>query len=128
VIQTYFAHIKAILDQYTAASFVVDSAVSFEQRPGNQGYLHGMIVFVDESRFFFREYLDVAAEQLDKLTYAYHYQDADNNLLFRYDNAPHKPALPFQDHKHIGTTEIVQVDEPTLTNVLTEIGQCQGWI
>lgn len=128
MIQTYFSHIKAILDQYTAVSFVLDSAVSFEQRPGNQGYLHGMIVFVDESRFFFREYLDVSAGQLDKLTYAYHYQDADNNLLFRYDNAPHKPALPFHDHKHIGTTEIIQVDEPILANVLTEIGQRQGWI
>ena len=26
--------------------------------------------------------------------YAYHYQDADTNLVFRYDNAAHKPALP----------------------------------
>jgi hypothetical protein len=128
VIQAYFAHAKAILDQYTAASFVLDSTISFEKRPANQGYLHGVIIFVDESRFFFREYLDVSPEQIDKLSYAYHYQDKDNNLLFRYDNAPHKPALPFQDHKHIGSTDVIRVDEPVLDNVLNEIAQRQGWI
>ena len=128
MIQAYFNHIKAILDQYTAVSFVLDSTISFEQRPGNQGYLHGTIIFIDESRFFFREYLDASAIQVDKLTYAYHYQDADDNLLFRYDNAPHKPALPFQDHKHISNTEIIQVNEPSLANTLIEIFQYQGWI
>ena len=61
MIQAYFAHIKATIDKYAAANFVLDSHVSFETRPGNQGYVHGHIVFVDESRFFFREY-DVLAE------------------------------------------------------------------
>jgi hypothetical protein len=60
--------------------------------------------------------------------FAHHYQDAADNLLIRYDNAPHKPALPFQHHKHIGHTEVVQVSEPTLADVLNEIVQRQGWI
>jgi hypothetical protein len=128
VIQAYFAYIKSVLDRYAAASFVLDSAVSFETRPGNQGYLHGVIVFIDESRLFFREYLDVSVEQLDKLTYTYHYQDAEDNLLFRYDNAPHKPALPFVDHKHIAPDGIVQADAPALADVLVEIATRQGWI
>ena len=28
-----------------------------------------------------------------KPLYAYHYQDAEHHLIFRYDNAAHKPAL-----------------------------------
>jgi hypothetical protein len=78
VIQTYFAQIKAAIDRYAAANFVLESTVNFETRPGNQGYLHGHIVFVDESRYFFREYVDATADQVDKVMYTYHYQDAAN--------------------------------------------------
>jgi hypothetical protein len=49
VIQTYFAQIKVIIDQYAATSFVLDAKVSFEARPGEQGYLTGLITFADGS-------------------------------------------------------------------------------
>jgi hypothetical protein len=32
--------------------------------------------------------------------YAYHYQDVERNLIFRYDNAAHRLALPYPAHKH----------------------------
>jgi hypothetical protein len=128
VIQAYFAQIKATIDRYAVANFVLDTVVSFETRPGSQGYLHGFVMFVDGSRFFFREYLDVSANQVDKLMYAYHYQGVDDTLIFRYDNAQHKPKLPFLDHKHIADNEIVQAQGPTLHAVLTEIAERQNWI
>jgi hypothetical protein len=111
-----------------AANFVLDSSVSFETRSGNQGYVHGHVAFRDGTRFFFREYLDGMADRVDKLMYTYHYQGADDELLFRYDNARHNPPLPFSEHKHIGDAEIIQVDSPTLAIVLAEIAERQGWI
>ena len=52
--------------------------------------------------------------------YAYHYQDADSNLVFRYDNAAHKPALPQVEQKH--TTEGVEMTgAPTFEGVIDEI-------
>lgn len=128
MIQSYFAQIKAVIDQYTAANFVLDSSLSFETRPGNQGYLHGAVIFVDESRCFFREYLDVSGGQVDKLAYSYHYQDTTSQLSFRYDNALHKPALPFVEHKHISNAEIIPAEAPALADVLAEIAGRQGWV
>lgn len=32
--------------------------------------------------------------------YTYHYQGADNRLIFRYDNARHRPPLRALEHKH----------------------------
>jgi hypothetical protein len=128
VIQTYLAQIKTAVDQYAAANFVVESTLNFESRPGNQAYLHGVIVFVDGSRFFFREYLDETDEEIAKLMYTYHYQGAGGHLLFRYDNAKHKPALAFDEHKQLSETQIIPADAPTLTAVLAEIAERQGWI
>lgn len=128
MIQSYFAQIKAVIDQYTAANFVLDSSLSFETRPGDQGYLHGVVVFVDKSRFFFREYLDVSDAKIDKLAYSFHYQDAASQLLFRYDNALHKPALSFVEHKHISNAAIIPAEAPALADVLAEIAGRQGWI
>ncbi|WP_350329501.1 MULTISPECIES: DUF6516 family protein [Cyanophyceae] len=36
--------------------------------------------------YFFREYVDLQ-ESIEKLSYSFHYQDRENNLIFRYDNA-----------------------------------------
>lgn len=128
MIQTYFTRIKAPLDLHTATNFVLDVTVQFETRPGNQGYLYRHIVFVDGSRFFFREYLDAVGTNIDKLMYSYHFQEEDAQLVFRYDNARHKPALPFRNHKHIFPNEIVAADSPTIDDVLAEIAERQGWI
>jgi len=55
-----------------------------------------------------------------KLMYAYHYQDADQNLIFRYDNAAHSPALPQPAHKH--TRSDIEVSPiPMLDMVLDQI-------
>ena len=52
--------------------------------------------------------------------YAYHYQDVNKGLIFRYDNAVHRPPLPQAEHKH--TPEDVKVSPaPTLAQVVDEI-------
>jgi hypothetical protein len=35
----------------------------------------------------------VTADQFKQLNYRYHFQDSQNNLVFRYDNTPHFPDL-----------------------------------
>jgi hypothetical protein len=43
----------------------------------------------------------VHRERLEHLGYRYHFQDKNNELIFRYDNTPHFPGLPgFPHHKH----------------------------
>jgi hypothetical protein len=48
-------------------------------------------------------------------------QDADGNLIFRYDNAPHHPHLStFPAHKHVGSS-VIDAEPPDLNDVLAEI-------
>jgi hypothetical protein len=128
VIPTYFAQIKALVDQYAATRFVLDAQVSFEERPGAQGYLAGSITFVDRSALSFREFLDVAGETVDKLMYTYHYRDAGDELIFRYDNARHRPPTQSREHKHIAPGQVVEAVVPSLESVLAEITSSRGWV
>jgi len=127
VIQAYFNQIKTLVDQYAATHFVLDASVSFETRPGEQGYLTGSLTFVDGSVLHFREFLDAVEETVDKLMYTYHYQDVGNQLIFRYDNARHRPPLHSLEHKHT-PGQIVEAPAPTLEDVLAEIAVTKGWV
>jgi hypothetical protein len=105
---------------------VLDARVSFELRPGDQGYVTGSVLFRDQSTLFFREYLDSSAGQVSKLMCSYHWQDADELLVFRYDNARHRPPLAMLDHKHTADG-IVSSQEPTLGTVLAEVVTTAEW-
>ena len=93
MIQSYFAQIKSVVDRYSSASFVLKTELTFETRSGGQGYIRGKIFFTDDSELYFKEYIDQLFDKIDKVMCSYHYQDAMNQLIFRYDNALHKPAL-----------------------------------
>lgn len=58
--------------------------------------------------------------------YTYQYQNADNQLIFRYDNARHKPALSSRAHKHL-PEQTIEVPAPNLDEVLAEIATTSGW-
>jgi hypothetical protein len=127
MIQTYFTQFQAVVDQYAATNFVVETNVNYETRPGDQGYLAGTITFIDSSTLHFSEYLDQAGEVVDKLMYTYHYQDANNHLVFRYDNARHKPPLASSEHKHL-PNQIIEAPAPAFDDVMVEIVTIKGWV
>ena len=57
---------------------------------------------------------------LKTLGYRYHFQNADSELMFRYDNTPHFPSLPsFPHHKHLRDA-IIASSKPDLRDVLQE--------
>jgi hypothetical protein len=53
-------------------------------------------------------------------TISFHYQDQYNNLIFRYDNAQHKPDLGYSEHKHI-RDKIMPSKIPEIEQVILEI-------
>lgn len=126
-LQIYLDEVKEVVDRYAATHFVLEANVEFDIRPGEQGYLIGSIHFSDHSVLHFREFLDVSEEKVDKVMYVYHYQNAENQLIFRYDNARHKPNLPFIEHKHL-PGEIIQASSPVLADVLMEVSTLRGWM
>ena len=127
MIQTYLTQIKSVIDRYAETTHVLETKMNVEVRPGKQAYLTGTLIFADDSKLHFSEYLDQTGEIVDKLMYTYQYQDTTNQLIFRYDNARHKPALASVEHKHF-PTQIIEAPAPTLDEVLAEIVTTRGWM
>ena len=90
-----------------------------DARSKTVGFIKGKVFFRDCSSLHFREYVDVQSK-IEKLAYSFHHQRSDQGLVFRYDNAAHKPVLGYEHHKHIGQN-IIPADIPTLEAVLWEV-------
>ncbi|MGB2928764.1 MAG: DUF6516 family protein [Desulfobacterales bacterium] len=62
----------------------------------------------------------VEADQFKRLNYRYHFQDSQNNLVFRYDNTPHFPDLEsFPHHKHL-SNNVISSEEPSAIMAIEE--------
>lgn len=115
----YARAIQDVLDAVAATGEANVVSVRKDQRSLLRGFIAGMLQFNDGSELHFREFVDVSLPE-PRLTYAYHYQDVNKALIFRYDNAAHRPPLPQAEHKH--TPSGVEVSlAPTLAQVIDEI-------
>ena len=70
------------------------------------GYLRTRLALADGSQLEFSEYMQRSADGvIVVITYSYHWVDANNQLIARWDNAPHFSEPPgFPDHIHDGAT------------------------
>jgi len=108
-----------VLNQITASDAVTLKNFEVDQRSSALGYISGILDFDDGSSLHFKEFVNTRLSNC-KMMYSYHYQDVSNNLIFRYDNAAHKPTLPQAEHKHLPSgIELRQA--PKLIEVFDEI-------
>lgn len=115
----YARGIKDVLDAAVAAGEATLVSIQIDQRSWLRGFIAGLLQFNDGSELHFREFVDTSLPE-PRLMYAYHCQDANKHLIFRYDNAAHRPSLPRAEHKH--TPVGVEVSPaPTLAQVVDEI-------
>lgn len=119
LLSDYQSNLQAIINQYTNEDIILSYDISVENRSAYLAFIQGKLNFLDGSVLFFKEYIDLQ-KYVDKLAYSFHYQDVNNNLIFRYDNAKHKPALGFIDHKHI-KGKIISSKIPSLDQIIWEI-------
>ena len=85
-----FDLIKAI-NEYSKSGYILTSGLNIDARSEKIGLIKGSVIFINGSKLIFTEYLDLRYK-IEKLTYSFHYQEKDGNLIFRYDNAVHRPA------------------------------------
>jgi hypothetical protein len=89
-----------------------------------EGFIRSKINFIDNSILHFREFVTVEIV-IDRKMYSYQYMTANNNLIFRYDNAEHHRKLNlanFPHHKHEGSeNNIISSNAPFLAEILKEI-------
>ncbi len=116
-------YLHRLYDTIVSRGYIEIEQLAFDSRSNQRGTIRGRLKFHDGSLLDFGEVLVSQNRRIVKLRYAYHYQDASGNLLFRYDNAPHYPNIPTHPHhKHVGST-VVPARAPDLSEVLPEIEQ-----
>ena len=108
-----------VIDDYSKTGFIVTSEVRIDLRTEKIGVIKSTIVFTDDSKLFATEYIDLRYKT-EKVSYSFHFQEKNGNLIFRYDNASHKPDLGFKNHKHFKGV-LCRAEAPELRDVLEEI-------
>ncbi len=118
LIESYFSTIDAAL---TDVPFAQSIEVQKEKRGNHAGLVKGIVTFQNGSKFHFMEFVNLQVFP-QKIKYRYNYVGKDNNLILRYDNAPHhKESKTFPHHKHLADGRITDVRAPNLESVITKI-------
>ena len=86
-----------------------------------QGYIKGTLIFDDNSQLEFAEVKNI--EIKSKIMYRYHYMDANNQLIFRYDNAKHHKEIKTYPHHMHKEDKVLESAEINIFDVLLEIQQ-----
>lgn len=89
----------------------------------DQGSFHARLNFYDQSMLEATETVAIEDGEIIKEQYSYHYQKSNNDLVFRYDNAPHHPEIEtFPHHKHVESDDnVIASQPPDMSEVLVEI-------
>jgi hypothetical protein len=115
----YARNIQTAIDELIATGEARLLDLEIDSRSRLRGFIAGVLQFQNNAELHFREFVDTSQPD-PRLMYAYHYQDDQKKLIFRYDNAAHRPALPQPDHKHT-SSGVEPVNAPTFAQVLDEI-------
>ena len=115
-------YVQTLLSAAAHSPIVRASNIQLDKRTNRSGLIRGDLFFGNGARLHFRELVNIE-DQVARLMYSYHYQDAAGQLIFRYDDTPHHTELDgFPHHKHIGQeSNVMATEPPTLVSVLGEI-------
>jgi len=126
-IERYFAQVQSVIE---VCPVVQTFNVTYDKRSTYEGFIHGEIIFVDDSLLHLREFVDVETD-IDRSTYVYQYMTAAQTLVFRYDNTGHHRKLnllTYPHHKHDNSeVNVIASPAPDLADVLREIQMLLEW-
>jgi hypothetical protein len=119
MITKYFAQFDKVINK---ANFITSSEIQKRKVNNFLGIIEGKIIIEDKTLDIL-EVIKITDQQLSKTKYKYHFQDSDNSLIFRYDNAPHhKEIETFPHHKHL-PEKVTACNEPNLLQILSAINK-----
>lgn len=104
-----------LVEEYS--DIIADYSVLEYKRYGSATALVARVGFNDGSLLHIKDYLFLDGRR----KYSYHWQDAQGNLITRWDNSPHHRGIAtFPHHRH-SPEEILASKERTVKEVLTTI-------
>jgi len=119
-LQEYIDQFRRTLEKLQ--DFGLSEFFDFKQeiRPGKRAVINARVVLVNETILHIRAYIN-ARYKTNIVSYAFQYQRKNGELIFRYDNAAHKPALEFKEHKHLENGTIIHASVHEPLNLIDEI-------
>ena len=123
---TIDAYVEAMKERFVTDPLVTHFQVLRERSTLMDGYLRARLALADGSQLEFSEYMHRSSTgEIVVITYSYHWADANDQLITRWDNTPHFPDLPgFPDHMHGGATGQVTPGQPM--NIFTVLDAIAG--
>ena len=119
-LHNYLESFRQAIEKIENYGYTESVEIKEEIRPNKQAVIKAKIVLIDRSVLHIREYID-AKYSVQKLSYAYQYQNKDGELVFRYDNAVHRPALGFKEHKHTKEGVAIDASLPDVSDIMDEV-------
>jgi hypothetical protein len=101
----------------------LDKHAACERSSSTDGYMRVRLTLDDHSQLEFSEYVQHSAkDQINPVTYSYHWADAQGQLIRRWDYTPHFPALDgFLHHVHTGSDDTVAPSQPVNIFIVLDI-------
>jgi hypothetical protein len=123
LLRNYLELFRQAIEKLENYGYTESIDIKEEIRPNKQAIIKAKIALVDRSVLHIKEYID-AKYKIEKVSYAYQYQDRNGELIFRYDNAVHRPALRFKEHKHTKDGVIIEASLPDISDIIDEVVGC----
>lgn len=113
----YYAIVQAAI---LAAPHIIQSDISFDEVSESECYIRGILTLPGDYKLHVAEYV-ITEPKLKRLKYRYHLQSSENQMIARWDNAPHHPEVKTHpDHLHIG--EKIKANPPIdIPQVLADV-------
>ena len=122
-IEEYFAGVRQLIQ---AVPRVYTERYEEQILTSVRGNLRIRLQFPDQSLLEISEAIVLIGEEPSWLSYRYHYQSPGTGLIFRYDNAPHRPEISsYRDHKHTRDS-VVASPHPSIEQILEEVRSLRG--
>ena len=120
LLNEYLALFRNDIAKFENYGYAESVEIREEIRANKQAILNAKVVLIDNSVLHIKEYID-AKYGITRTSYAYQYQDRDGQLIFRYDNAAHRPGLGFKEHKHSRDGTVLESSLPDFSDLFDEI-------
>ena len=120
LLHNYLNHFREQLNKLENYGFSESIEIKEEIRPKKLAVITAHIVLFNGSSLHITEYID-ARYKIERKSFAYHFQDNHGKCIFRYDNANHKPALGFKEHKHTKDGIIIEASLPSISDLIEEV-------
>lgn len=123
LLRNYLKLFRQSLEKFENYGYTESIEIKEEIRPNKQAIIKAKTIFINRSVLHIKEYI-YAKYKIEKVNYAYQYQDKNGGLIFRYDNANHRPSLGFKQHKHTMDGVIIEASLPDISDIIDEVIGC----